>query len=377
MQALILAGGEGTRLRPLTLTQPKPAVPLVDRPFIAYMVDWVARHGITEVVIACGFGSEAVRKALGGSHRGVSHLSYVEEPQALGTAGPLRLAADQGMLDDRFLVLNGDLLSDLDLSALIRAHEDHRAVVTLALHTVADPSSYGLVRRVDGPRAPGVSPASAGGEVLGFLEKPASEEIDTDEVNAGAYVVEPSVIDLIPRERMFSIEREVFPQLVGQGLYGHRLEGYWMDVGTPERYLKASWDVLEGRVRTGLNDRLDGAGSLLVADGVKVDPGASVRPPALLEPGVSIEAGAVVGARAVVGRGSAIGERARVSNSVMLGDCRVGSEAAVHEAILAPGVVVGDGARIGDGSVIGEGAQIEAGAEIEAGARIDPGGVAS
>jgi mannose-1-phosphate guanylyltransferase len=213
--------------------------------------------------------------------------------------------------------------------------------------------------------------------VLGFLEKPAPEEIDTDEVNAGAYVVEPNVIDLIPRERMFSIEREVFPRLVGQGLYGHRLEGYWMDVGTPERYLKASWDVLEGRVRTGLDDRRNGGESLLVADGVKVDPGASVRPPALLEPGVSIEAGAVVGARAVVGRGSAIGERARVSSSVMLGDCRVGSEAEVHEAILAPGVVVGDGARIGNGSVIGEGAQIEAGAEVDAGTRIDPGGVAT
>ncbi len=377
MQALILAGGEGTRLRPLTLTRPKPAVPLVDRPFIAYTVDWVARHGITEVVIACGFGSEAVREALGDSHHGVARLSYVEEPRALGTAGPLRLAADQGLLDDRFLVLNGDLLTDLDLSALIRAHQDHRAAVTLALHTVADPSSYGLVRRVDGPRAPGASPLAAGGEVLGFLEKPAPNEIDTDEVNAGAYVVEPSVIDLIPPQRMVSIEREVFPRLVGQGLYGHRLEGYWMDVGTPERYLKASWDVLEGRVRTGLDARLDGAGSLLVADGVEVDPGASVRPPALLEPGVSIEAGAVVGARAVIGRGSAIGERARVSSSVMLDDCRVGSEAAVHQAILAPGVVVGDGARIGDGSVIGERAQIEAGAQLGPGTRIEPGGVAT
>jgi mannose-1-phosphate guanylyltransferase len=377
MQALILAGGEGTRLRPLTLTRPKPAMTLVDRPFIAYMVDWVARHGITEVVIACGFGSGAVRQALGDSHGSVSRLSYVEEPHALGTAGPLRLAADQGMLDDRFLVLNGDLLTDLDLSALIRAHEDHRAVATVALHSVTDPSSYGLVRRVDGPPAPGESPASAGGEVLGFLEKPEPDEIDTDEVNAGAYVIEPSVIDLIPPARMCSIEREVFPQLVGQGLYGHRLEGYWMDVGTPERYLKASWDVLEGRVRTGLDDRLNGTGSLVVAEGVRVDPGASVRPPALLESGVSIESGAVVGARAVVGRDSAIGERARVSGSVMLGDCRVGSGAAVHDAILAPGVVVGDRARVGEGSVIGEGAQIEAGAEIEAGTRIDPGGVAT
>jgi mannose-1-phosphate guanylyltransferase len=376
MQALILAGGEGTRLRPLTLTRPKPAMTLVDRPFISYMVDWVARHGISEVVIACGFGSDAVRDALGDGRPGGPRLSYVEEPQALGTAGPLRLAADQGLLDERFLVVNGDLLADLDLSELIRAHSDHRATVTLALHSVADPSSYGLVRRANGPPAPGVAPAGPGGEVLGFLEKPAPEEIDTDEVNAGAYVIEPEVIDMIPRGRMFSIEREVFPRLVGKGLYGQRLEGYWMDVGTPERYLEASWDVLEGRVRTGLDDRLDEPG-LLVAEGARVDPGASVRPPALLEPGVSIETGAVVGARAVVGRGSAIGEGATVSSSVMLGECRVGSQAAVHDAILAPGVVIGEGARIGTGSVIGEGARIEAGTEIEAGSRIEPGGVAT
>jgi mannose-1-phosphate guanylyltransferase len=375
MQALILAGGEGTRLRPLTLTWPKPAVTLVDRPFIAYMVDWVARHGITDVVIACGFGSDAVREALDDDRRQAPRLRYLQEPEPLGTAGPLRLAAAHGMLDDRFLVLNGDLLADLDLSALIRAHQDRSAAVTLALYSVEDPSSYGLVRRTQGPDAPGGRATGPGGEVLGFLEKPTPEEIDTDEVNAGAYVVESSVIELIPRGRMFSLEREVFPRLVGRGLYGHRLEGYWMDVGTPERYLEASWDVLEGRVRTKLGDRLGGA-DLLVAEEATVDPRASVRPPALLEPGVSVEAGAVVD-RAVVGRSSAIGEGARVLGSVVLGGCRVGPRALVERSILAPGAVIGEGARVGAGSVIGEGARIEPGAEIEADARVEPGRAAS
>jgi mannose-1-phosphate guanylyltransferase len=376
MRALILAGGEGTRLRPLTLTRPKPAMTLVDRPFIAYMVDWVSRHGIADVVIACGFGSDAVRAALDEGGRASPRIAYVEEPEPLGTAGPLRLAADRGLLDDRFLVLNGDLLADLDLSALIRAHEEHGAVATLALHEVADPSSYGLVRRAGGPTAPGTRPGGLGGEVRGFLEKPAAEEIDTDEVNAGAYVLEPSVIDLIPRGRMFSIEREVFPRLVGRGLYGHRLDGYWMDVGTPERYLEASWDVLESRVRTEVGDRLEGSG-LHVADGVGVEPGATVQPPALLDAGVSVGTGAVVGPRAVIAPGSMIGDRATVAGSVLLGDCRIGSEADVQRSILAPGVVVGEGARVRSGSVIGEGARIEPGAEIEAGARVDPGGVAA
>jgi mannose-1-phosphate guanylyltransferase len=376
MRAVILAGGEGTRLRPLTLTWPKPAMTLVDRPFIAYMVDWVARHGITDVVIACGFGSDAVRAALEERRGATSGVAYVEEPEPLGTAGPLRLAADRGLLDDRFLVLNGDLLADLDLSALIQAHEEQGAVATLALHDVADPSSYGLVRRAHGPTEPGESPTGPGGEVLGFLEKPAPEEIDTDEVNAGAYVLEPSVIDLIPRGRMFSIEREVFPRLVGRGLYGHRLDGYWMDVGTPERYLEASWDVLEGRVRTEVGDRLDGSG-LHLAEGVGVEPGATVQPPALLGAGVSVGTGAVIGPRAVIAAGSMIGDKATVAGSVLLGDCRIGSEAVVQQSILAPGVHVGEGARVQSGSVIGEGARIEPGAEVEAGARVDPGGVAA
>jgi mannose-1-phosphate guanylyltransferase len=315
-----------------------------------------------------------VRKELNRDRRARPRITYIEEPESLGTAGPLRLAADRGLLEERFLVLNGDLLGDLDLGALIRAHTDHRASVTLALHSVSDPRHYGLVRRAGGPDALGAPPASAGGEVLGFLEKPAPGEIDTDEVSAGVYVVERNVVGLIPTGRMFSIEREVFPRLVGQGLYGHRLEGYWMDVGTPERYLEATWDVLEGRVPIEIEARRDGAG-LLVGKGVRVDPGATVRPPALLAAQASVDRGAVVGARAVIGRGSAIGEGATVKGSVALAGCRIEARAAVEEAILAPAVVIGEEARVGAGAVIGEGARIGAGAEIEAGARIEPGGV--
>jgi mannose-1-phosphate guanylyltransferase len=340
------------------------------------MVDWVARYGITDVLIACGFGSAAVRDALGDDPDALPRITFMEEPEPLGTAGPLRLAADEGLLEERFLVLNGDLLTDLDLGALIHSHENHQAAVTLALHSVADPTSYGLVRRVDGPDGLGAEPSRPDGEVVGFVEKPDPEQIDTDEVNAGAYVVERSVVDLIPAGRMWSIEREVFPRLVGEGLYGHRLDGYWMDVGTPERYLEASWDILEGDVRTEVLARLDGDG-LSVSDGARIDPGALVQPPALLEDEVSVGRGAVIGARAVIGESVVIGEDALVSSSVVLGDCRVGSRAEIREAILAPGVVVGEGARIAPGSVLGEGARIEPGTEVEAGARVEPGMVAS
>ena len=237
MQAVVLVGGEGTRLRPLTLTQPKPALALVDRPFIRYMVDWLGRHGIDEVVMACGFKAESLRAALGDSVPGGPEIRYIQEDEPLGTAGPVRLAADEGLLGDRFMVLNGDVLTDLDLTALQRQHDETGAVITLGLHPVDDPTSYGLVRRADD------------GIVLGFLEKPDPAEIDTDEVSAGAYVIERQVLDLIPAGRAVSIEREVFPRLVGQGLYGRRLEGYWMDIGTPQRYLQATWDILDGTVR--------------------------------------------------------------------------------------------------------------------------------
>ena len=376
MQALVLVGGEGTRLRPLTLTRPKPALPLVDRPFIRYIVDWLGRYGVSEVVMACGFGADPLREVLGEGGGQGPRIRYVEESEPLGTAGPLRLAADEGLLQDRFLVLNGDLLSDLDLAALIRGHCERGAVATLALSPVEDPSAYGLVRRTGGPSAPGASPESDQGEELEFLEKPDSGQIDTDEVSAGAYVLERDVIELIPPSKMVSIEREVFPRLVGQGLYGHRLEGYWMDIGTPERYLQASWDILEGRVRTAVEDRLGGDG-LLVEDGVRVDPGARVNPPVLLESEVAVGAGAAVGARAVIGHRSEIGERATVCGAVVLSDCRIGSRASVNQAILAPGVEVGDGAQIEGGAVIGEGARIAAGVEIGGEVRLRPGEVAS
>jgi mannose-1-phosphate guanylyltransferase len=340
MQALVLVGGEGTRLRPLTLTRPKPALPLVDRPFIRYLIEWLSRHGIDEVIMACGFRAEGLRGALGDELPGGPSIAYLEEPEPLGTAGPVRFAADSGLLGERFMVLNGDLLTDLDLTALQRQHTETGAVATIGLYPVDDPSSYGLVRRCED------------GEVLGFLEKPEPDQIDTDEVNAGAYVLERPVIDLIPPGRAVSIEREVFPRLVGQGLFGRRLEGYWMDIGTPERYLQASWDILEGRVQT---DVVASAPGLLIEDGAEV------------------AAGAEVGPRAVVRAGTGVRDGARVTDSVLLERCRVGERAVIEGSILGDGVVVGDGATINEGSVLGDGAVVEAGVSVLAGARIQPG----
>ncbi|MCW3030974.1 MAG: Nucleotidyl transferase, partial [Solirubrobacterales bacterium] len=217
MQAVILVGGEGTRLRPLTSTVPKPVVPLVDRPFISFMLDWLVRHGIDDGIMSCGFLASGVRNVLGdGAGLGI-RLRFVEEPDPRGTAGALKYA--EPMLDERFLMLNGDVLTDLDLTAQIAQHEQTGAKATLALVPVADPSAYGLVHLKEDR------------SVRDFVEKPSPDAIDTNLISAGAYVLERDVLELVPPDRNVSIEREVWPRLIGDGLYGFPSESYWLDIG--------------------------------------------------------------------------------------------------------------------------------------------------
>src|SRR5918999_1052966 len=276
MQAVVLVGGEGTRLRPLTATIPKPIVPLVERPFIAYMIDWLAEHGVEEVLLASGFMADELRERLGEGATGGPRLRYLAEPEPRGTAGAIKFAEEH--LGERFLALNGDVLADLDLGALVRAHEERGARATLGLHPVDDASAYGLVR------------TGEGGEITEFLEKPQPGEGEgSGEINAGAYVLERALLEEIPADRAVSIEREVFPRLVGRGLFGLPLPGYWLDIGTPARYLQASWDVLEGRVRTAVEPRPD---AVLVAPGAAVADGARVGPRAVVGDRCRVASGA-------------------------------------------------------------------------------------
>jgi mannose-1-phosphate guanylyltransferase len=319
MQALVLAGGEGTRLRPLTYTVPKPVLPLAGRPHIAYVIDWLVRHGVDDVVVSCGHLAEGIRSALTELEPDVE-IRFAEEPDARGTAGAIRFAED--LLAERFLVLNGDVLCDLDLTALIDQHGGTGAQATIALYPVEDPSGYGLVHRRED------------GEITDFLEKPEPEQIDTDEINAGAYLLERSVLERIPPDRAVSIEREVFPELIGEGLYGIRLGGYWIDIGTPTRFLEANWDILNGRVETVVADGLDEP--TLVGAGSEVSPEAELRPPC------------------VVGRNCRIGAGATVDRSVLLDGCVVEGGAVIINSILSGGVTVEEGAEL-IGAVIGEG----------------------
>ncbi len=320
MQAIVLVGGEGTRLRPLTSTVPKPALPLVDRPFLAYMVEWLAGHGVDEVILACGFLPDVLREALGEGDRAGVRIRYLAEPQPLGTAGAIRFAATElgDALGDRFLALNGDVLTDLDLGALLAAHREGGVPATIALHRVEDSSAYGLVRR------------DRDGAVTEFLEK--TGEAVPGEINAGMYVLEREVLELIPAGVSVSIERDVFPRLAGAELGAELLEGYWMDIGTPQRYLQATWDILEGAVDTAV---------VPTSPGMHVDPQAEVAEDAALGP------------RAVLGPDCRIGPGAAVCESVLLAGCTLEEGARVSGSILAPGARVGAGAVL-DGAVVGK-----------------------
>jgi mannose-1-phosphate guanylyltransferase len=282
--AVVLVGGEGTRLRPLTYTTPKPMLPIANRPFLEHQIAHLRAHGIDRVVLACGYRPDAIRAHFG------AQLEYVVEPQPLGTGGAIAHAAPA--LDETFVVANGDVLTDLDLSALVRFHRDREARMTLALHPVDDPSRYGVVV------------TAADGAVTAFVEKPAPGTAPANTINAGTYVVEPGVLDLIPDGRAVSVEYEVFPLLVGAGLYARSSAGRWRDIGTPESYLAANLE------------RMPAGG--LVDPSAHIDPGAEVTG-SVVGPGCRVEAGARV-AGSVLLAGAVVKAGRTVENRVMGSD---------------------------------------------------------
>jgi mannose-1-phosphate guanylyltransferase len=356
VQAVILVGGQGTRLRPLTSKVPKPVVRLVDRPFVAFMLEWLRGHGVDDVIMSCGFLADGVRSVLGdGSQLGI-RLRFVEEPEPRGTAGALKLA--EPMLDERFLMLNGDVLTDIDLTAQIAQHQSSGARATLALVPVADPSAYGVViLREDG-------------SVSDFVEKPSADSVKSNLISAGAYVLEREILDLVMPDRNVSIEREVWPRLIDNGLYGYSSQSYWLDIGTPSRYLQGTFDILEGNVETAVRERL---GSDWLAIDESVQAHGRVIPPALIERDVYVAQGAHVGSLVVLAQGVSVGAGATVERAVVLEGAQIGAGCELRDCIVAAGCRIGDGTRITGGAVLGENVVVGARNVITRGARIFPG----
>jgi NDP-sugar pyrophosphorylase family protein len=343
MRAVILAGGEGTRLRPLTLSTPKPVVPVVDRPFLRHQIDLLARVGIRDVVFSVAYRPERVEAVFGdGASLGV-RIRYAVEETPLGTGGAVRNALP--LLDGRTVVLNGDILTDVDLGPLLARHEREAASATIVLAPVPNPSAYGLV--VTDPD----------GRVSRFLEKPRPEQITTNTINAGIYVLETHVLDLMPAGVNHSIERGFFPALLARGdrVLGPVHRGYWIDIGTPEKYLQVHRDILNRRFPV----PLEGAPR---ADGV-VHPDARVSPEALLDghfyvgPGCDVEAGARLGPDAVLVADVRVRPGAYVRDSVLWRGAEAGPDCEVTGSVVGPGVRLGRSSVLRD-AVLGEGSTV-------------------
>ncbi|HWI21968.1 MAG TPA: NDP-sugar synthase [Baekduia sp.] len=349
MQAVILVGGEGTRLRPLTSLRPKPIITLVDRPFLVYMLEWLRGHGVDDVILSCGFLPTQIEAELGdGSALGIT-LRYAVEPEPRGTAGALKFCEE--LLDERFLMLNGDVLTDVDISAQLAQHQASGATGTLGLVPVEDPSAYGLVL------------LNEDRSVAGFLEKPAPEQLEgVDEylISAGIYVLEREITDLIEPDQKVSIEHVIWPQLAEAGtLFGYAArEAYWMDIGTPDRYLQGSFDILTGAVTTDVTTTIGSS---------------NVLEPSLVDETALIAADAVVGPLAVVGPGVRVAQGARIERAVVLEGAHIGADAVINDSVVAPGASIGAGSTIRGQTIVGENATVGAGHHLADAAKIDPG----
>ncbi len=340
MKAVILVGGEGTRLRPLTLETPKPIVPVVDRPFLRHQLDLLDTVGVRDVVFSVAYRPERIQAVFGDGSGAGRRIAYAVEETPLGTGGAVKNAEPH--LDDTTLVFNGDVLTDVDLPAVVAAHRAASASATIVLTPVPNPSAYGLVE------------TDATGRVLRFIEKPKPDEITTDLINAGIYVLDTRTLSLIPGGASHSIERGFFPALLARGdtVLGYVHRGYWIDIGTPERYLQVHRDILERRFRVGLAGEASGDGRL--DPSARVEPGATLAGAFFVGPGCRVAAGAQIGHCAVLTREVVVREGARVSASVLWQGVEIGPDSSVDGALLGGRVRTGKAVRVGPGAVLGE-----------------------
>jgi mannose-1-phosphate guanylyltransferase len=341
MKAILLAGGKGTRLRPLTIHTPKPIVPIFNRPFLHYQLDLLKQvPEIDEVILSLNYQPRRIEEIFGDGSALDIKIRYVVEPIPLGTAGAIKYAGDQ--LTESVVVFNGDVLTEIDLAAVIRLHRERKARATIVLTPVENPTAYGLVE-TDG-----------GGNVRLFLEKPPPEEITTNNINAGIYVLEPDTFDRIPSDVSWSIERSYFPSLVErqETFVAYIYDGYWIDIGTPEKYMQVHRDIMDGRFEAapfkGMENRT------FVSPDARLEDGATVTGPCFIDDGVLVKAGARIGRYSVVGRQCQIEEDARIDGAIIWQNGRIGRDAVIEQAVLGRNCHIGRSAAVRPGAVLGD-----------------------
>jgi mannose-1-phosphate guanylyltransferase len=351
MDAIVLVGGEGTRLRPLTYDIPKQMLPIVDRPLVEHVVAWLGRNDVSRAILSLGYRPDAFIEAFPTGTIGGVTLAYAVEPEPLDTAGAVRFAAAWGGLDERFVVMNGDVLTDLGLAPLLAFHIEREAEVSISLAPVEDPSAFGVV------------PTSADGRVVDFVEKPPRGTAPTNLINAGVYVLEPSVLDRIPSERPVSIERETFPLLIAGGtLFAMASDAYWLDTGTPAQYLQAQLDILRGMRSPESRPCADEvAPGIYVADGAVVE--GELSGVTYMGPGAMVAAGASMRDAVLAPRAQVLAA-GRVERSVVMAGTVVCEGCVVSDSVVGPGAVVAAGARVELMSVVRGGVEVPPGAVL-------------
>ncbi|MGD0895496.1 MAG: sugar phosphate nucleotidyltransferase [Acidimicrobiales bacterium] len=359
MKAVIMAGGEGTRLRPLTTSQPKPMLPMANQPMVAHVISLLKSHGFDEIIITVAFLANTIRTYFGdGSEFGV-RIGYATEETPLGTAGSVRNARDE--LDERFLVISGDVLTDIDLGELVRFHDEAGAAVTLALKPMENPLEFGIV--ITDPK----------GRIERFLEKPTWGQVFSDRINTGVYVLDPVVLDYIAPDRPVDFSAEVFPALLeaGHALYGFTTERYWEDVGTLEAYLRVHEDILDAKVAVAI-DAFPLRDGVWVGEGAEIDPSATIEAPVLIGDNCHVGPGARLGAYTVLGANVNVGEGVVLERSVVHDNCYIGAGAAARSAIVGRSCELRRGVNIGEGAVLGDHCRIGHHAVITAGVKVYP-----
>src|SRR5918997_1890663 len=370
MKAVVMAGGEGTRLRPLTSNQPKPMVSIVGKPCMEHIIELAREHGFEDVIVTLAFLPQAIRGYFGTGESLGLEIEYSVEETPLGTAGSVRLASDR--LDETFLVISGDALCDFDLGRLVALHREKNAAVTIGLKSVDNPLEFGIVV------------TDEDGRIERFLEKPSWAQVFTDTINTGIYVIEPEVLRDIPSDRPYDFAKELFPRLLEKGrpLYGYVADGYWQDIGNLDQYRQANFDALDERVSLeipGIRLR----GNVWVGEGVELDDLDSVEAPAFVgnycrvRPTATVEPYTVLGSsvsirdhvrigRSIVDAGTSVGRSALVEGAIVGRMCDLREHARVHE-----GAAIGDQTMIGDEAVVHPGIRIYPFKEIEAGSQVD------
>nr|PZN42352.1 MAG: mannose-1-phosphate guanyltransferase [Actinomycetota bacterium] len=360
MKAVVMAGGEGTRLRPMTANQPKPLLPVINRPIMEHVLRLLRRHGLTETVVTVQFLAALIRNYFGDGEELGMALHYATEEMPLGTAGSVKNAAGR-LRDDRFLVISGDALTDIDLTDMIRFHRDSGALVTIGLKRVPNPLEFGIII------------VDEHGRVQRFLEKPTWGQVFSDTVNTGIYVMEPEVLDEVATDRPVDWSADVFPRLLERGapLYGYVADGYWEDIGTHESYLKAQADALSGRVRLDI-DGFELSPGVWVAEGASVDPEATLKGPLYIGAYAKVEAGAELREYTVLGSNVVVKGGALVHRAVIHDNVYIGPGATLRGCVIGKNTDVMSGVRIEESAVVGDECVVEAEAYVSSGVKIYP-----